>query len=388
MAHVDQRIGPALAVAVRAPGLDKAHSPVKLHCAAVLGIHIDRHSGIFGQGVLNHRFPDACAMVCRINEQGFQHSVGHKHERHCAVILVYGQQQGHLRQECRHFITDGNAVLWCQKQVRGIHRIGPDGQGARRIVRSGLAQGNHGAQLIVPPAALQLGRVEANSIVMNQHETQPPMKVAIIPVTPLEQNCTLVWCTKTMKGAFIDAGGDIDKLKLAIERSGVTIEKLLVTHGHVDHCGVTGILARDLDVPIEGPHEADRFWISRLDDDGRRWGITGEVFEPDRWLSDGETVTIGELELDVIHCPGHTPGHVVFHHAPSRFAIVGDVLFQGSIGRTDFPMGNHQDLLDSITQKLWPLGDDVMFVPGHGPNSTFGRERQTNSFVSDFALKQ
>ncbi|KPF93570.1 hypothetical protein IP81_02220 [Novosphingobium sp. AAP83] len=221
---------------------------------------------------------------------------------------------------------------------------------------------------------------------MTQTASEPPMKVAIIPVTPLQQNCTLVWCTKTMKGAFIDAGGDLDKLKLAVERSGVTIEKLLVTHGHIDHCGMTGILAKELGVPIEGPQEADRFWIAQLKEDGQRWGIQGEVFEPNRWLNDGETVTIGDLVLDVIHCPGHTPGHVIFYHAPSRFAIVGDVLFQGSIGRTDFPLGNHQDLIDSITQKLWPLGNDVTFVPGHGPNSTFGRERQTNGFVSDYVL--
>lgn len=221
---------------------------------------------------------------------------------------------------------------------------------------------------------------------MIQAPAEPPMKVAIIPVTPLQQNCTLVWCTKTMKGAFIDAGGDLDKLKLAVERSGVTIEKLLVTHGHIDHCGMTGVLAKELGVPIEGPHEADRFWIAQLKEDGQRWGINGEVFEPDRWLNDGETVTIGDLVLDVIHCPGHTPGHVIFYHAPSRFAIVGDVLFQGSIGRTDFPLGNHQDLIDSITQKLWPLGNEVTFVPGHGPNSTFGRERQANAFVSDYAL--
>ena len=215
---------------------------------------------------------------------------------------------------------------------------------------------------------------------------QPPMKVAIIPVTPLQQNCTLVWCTRTMRGALIDAGGDLDRLMQAIAKSGVTIEKLLVTHGHIDHCGGTGVLAKELGVPIEGPHEADRFWIARLDEDGRRWGIDGHVFEPDRWLEGGDTVTIGDLVLDVVHCPGHTPGHVVFYHAPSRFAIVGDVLFQGSIGRTDFPMGNHQDLIDSITQKLWPLGSDVTFVPGHGQTSTFGRERQANAFVADSVL--
>ena len=189
-----------------------------------------------------------------------------------------------------------------------------------------------------------------------------------------------------MRGAFIDAGGDLDRLKQAAAKAGVTIEKLLVTHGHIDHCGGTGILAKELGVPVEGPQEADRFWISRLEEDGRRWGLPGEPFEPSRWLEDGDTVTVGELVLDVIHCPGHTPGHVVFFHAPSRFAIVGDVLFQGSIGRTDFPLGDHQQLIDSITGKLWPLGSDVTFVPGHGPVSTFGRERQANPFVGDAAL--
>jgi len=213
---------------------------------------------------------------------------------------------------------------------------------------------------------------------------QPPLKVAILPVTPLQQNCTLVWCTKTMRGAFIDAGGDLPLLRQAIAKTGVTIEKLLVTHGHLDHCGGTKAFARELGVPIEGPEEADRYWLEKLD--SGRYGIPGEVFEPDRWLHDGDTVTIGDCVLDVVHCPGHTPGHVVFFHAPSRFAIVGDVIFEGSIGRTDFPLGNHQQLLDSITQKLWPLGNDVTFVPGHGPVSTFGRERQTNAYVADSVL--
>ena len=209
------------------------------------------------------------------------------------------------------------------------------------------------------------------------------MKAVIVPVTALQQNCTLIWCTKTMKGAFTDPGGDLDRLKAAVEKAGVTLEKLLVTHGHLDHCGQTGILAKELGLPIEGPHEADRFWIARLGDDGKNYGMHGEVFEPTRWLHDGDKVTVGDLELDVIHCPGHTPGHVVFYHAPSHFAVVGDVLFQGSIGRTDFPLGNHQDLIDSITQKLWPLGQDVTFIPGHGPVSTFGQERRTNPFVAD-----
>lgn len=220
----------------------------------------------------------------------------------------------------------------------------------------------------------------------NSSAHTPPMRAAIIPVTPLQQNCTLIWCTKTMKGALVDPGGDLDRLKQAVEKAGVTLEKLLVTHGHLDHCGQTGLLAKELGLPIEGPQEADRFWIDRLPEDGQRWGMAGYSFEPDRWLHDGDKVTVGELELDVIHCPGHTPGHVVLYHAPSRFAIVGDVLFQGSIGRTDFPMSNHQDLIDAITRKLWPLGDDVLFVPGHGPTSTFGQERATNPFVGDRAL--
>ncbi|WFL76541.1 MBL fold metallo-hydrolase [Altererythrobacter arenosus] len=214
----------------------------------------------------------------------------------------------------------------------------------------------------------------------------PPMRAAIIPVTPLQQNCSLIWCTRTMKAALVDPGGDLDRLKEAVDKVGVTLEKLLVTHGHIDHCGQTGILAEELGLPIEGPHEDDRFWIARLDDDGARYGINGKTFEPDRWLVDGDTVTVGELTLEVIHCPGHTPGHVVFFHRPSNFAIVGDVLFQGSIGRTDFPLGNHQDLIDSITKKLWPLGEGVTFIPGHGPTSTFGQERKTNAFVSDYAL--
>ncbi len=215
---------------------------------------------------------------------------------------------------------------------------------------------------------------------------KPPLQAAIIPVTPLQQNCCLIWCTETMKGAFTDAGGDLPLLKAAAAKQGVTIEKLLVTHGHLDHCGQTGLLAKELGVPIEGPHEEDRFWISQLDDDGRKWGMNAQTFEPDRWLQDGDTVTVGKLTLDVIHCPGHTPGHVVFYHAPSHFAIVGDVLFQGSIGRTDFPRGNHQQLIDSITQKLWPLGNETAFVPGHGPMSTFGQERKTNGYVSDYLL--
>jgi hydroxyacylglutathione hydrolase len=214
----------------------------------------------------------------------------------------------------------------------------------------------------------------------------PPLRAAIVPVTPLQQNCTLLWCTATMRGAFVDPGGDLDRLKAAAAQHGVTIEKILLTHGHIDHCGQAGILAAELEVDIEGPHEADRFWIARLEDDGMRYGIGGQPFEPARWLHDGNTVTVGELTLRVRHCPGHTPGHVVFHHAPSRLAIVGDVLFAGSIGRTDFPLGNHQDLIDSIIGRLWPMGGDTAFIPGHGPMSTFAQERATNPFVGDSVL--
>ena len=217
-------------------------------------------------------------------------------------------------------------------------------------------------------------------------EPQPPLRAAIIPVTGFQQNCTLIWCTATMRGAVVDAGGDLDRIRAAIRQNGVTVEKLLVTHGHLDHCGGVAELAAELGVPIEGPHEADRFWIARLADDSRGFGIPGTPFEPDRWLEDGDVVTVGQLELGVRHCPGHTPGHVVFHHAPSRLALVGDVLFQGSIGRTDFPMGNHQDLIDAITGRLWPMGGDTRFICGHGPMSSFAHERATNPYVADRVL--
>jgi hydroxyacylglutathione hydrolase len=216
--------------------------------------------------------------------------------------------------------------------------------------------------------------------------SEAPMKAAIVPVTPLQQNCTLLWCTKTMRGAFVDPGGDLPRLKAAAAEAGATIEKILLTHGHIDHCGQAGVLAKDLGVPIEGPHEADGYWISRLDEDGKRWGIPGEPFEPSRWLEDGDSVEVGELAFGVRHCPGHTPGHVIFHHAVSKLAMVGDVLFKGSIGRWDFPLGDHAQLVRSITTRLWPLGNETAFIPGHGPMSTIGHERATNPLVGDAAL--
>lgn len=216
--------------------------------------------------------------------------------------------------------------------------------------------------------------------------TDAPLKAVIIPVTPLQQNCTLLWCTKTNKAALSDPGGDLSRLKAAVEEHGVDLEKIIITHGHLDHCGQAGMLAEELGIPIEGPHKDDLFWIDQLDGDGARYGMVAKSFEPDRWLNDGDQVTVGELVLDVIHCPGHTPGHVIFYHQPSKLAVVGDVIFQGSIGRTDFPRGNHQDLINAITEKLWPLGDDVTFIPGHGPTSQFGYERKTNAFVADDVL--
>lgn len=210
---------------------------------------------------------------------------------------------------------------------------------------------------------------------------------AIVPVTAFEQNATLFWCKATMRGAWVDPGGDLDRLCDAAAAKGVTVEKILLTHGHIDHCGQAGVLARRLGVPIEGPHEEDRFWIDMHAVVGQQYGMTGaEPFTPDRWLADGDRVMVGEVAFEVLHCPGHTPGHVVFHNAAAGIAQVGDVLFHGSIGRTDFPRGNHADLIASITTKLWPLGDHTRFVPGHGPMSTFGVERRSNPHVGDRAL--
>ena len=216
--------------------------------------------------------------------------------------------------------------------------------------------------------------------------TKPPLQAMIVPVTPLQQNCTLIWCTATMKAAVVDPGGDRARIVAAAEQAGVTIEKIWLTHGHLDHAGEAKPLADELGVPIEGPHEADRFWLSRLGDDGRSWGVPGTPFEPDRWLREGDTVSVGDLTLDVYETPGHTQGHVVFHHAPSNFAQVGDVLFQGSVGRTDLPGGDHAQLIRSVVEKLWPLGDATAFIPGHGQPSTFAHERRFNPFVSDAAL--
>jgi glyoxylase-like metal-dependent hydrolase (beta-lactamase superfamily II) len=213
------------------------------------------------------------------------------------------------------------------------------------------------------------------------------VKITLIPVTPFQQNCSILVDEASGRAAVVDPGGDLDRVMEALGRTGATLEKILVTHGHLDHCSGAAELRRRTGVPIEGPQREDRFWIEQLPRAASQYGFPpAESFEPDRWLEDGDTVTVGSAELQVRHCPGHTPGHVVFYSAPERVAIVGDVLFAGSIGRTDFPRGDHATLIRSITQKLWPLGGDVTFVPGHGPVSTFGEERETNPFVSDSAL--
>ncbi len=206
----------------------------------------------------------------------------------------------------------------------------------------------------------------------------------IVPVTPYQQNCSIIKCESTGRAAIVDPGGDTQNILAAIEKMGARVEKIILTHGHMDHCAASDVLRKQLDVPIEGPHREDLFWIDKLPESCKMSGFPhAEAFVPDRWLEEGDRVTVGEQVLDVYHCPGHTPGHVVFLHESQKVAWVGDVLFQGSIGRTDFPRGNHEQLISSIRDKLFPLGDDITFIPGHGPTSTFGHERQTNPFVAD-----
>ncbi|MGY8526559.1 MBL fold metallo-hydrolase [Paracidovorax citrulli] len=210
------------------------------------------------------------------------------------------------------------------------------------------------------------------------------MQVLLIPVTPFQQNCSLLIDEATSRAAVCDPGGDLDRIEAAMAEHNVTLEKIFLTHGHLDHCAGAAELASRFAVPIEGPHVEERFWLDQLGEQTQRFGFGhAKPFEPDRWLDEGDTVQFGGETLQVRHCPGHTPGHVIFFSETARLALVGDVLFAGSIGRTDFPRGDHPTLLRSIRTKLWPLGDDVTFVPGHGPVSTFGQERRTNPFVGD-----
>ena len=217
--------------------------------------------------------------------------------------------------------------------------------------------------------------------------TPPRLKAAIVPVTPFQQNCSILWDEATRAGAVVDPGGDLDEILATVERAGVRLEKILVTHGHLDHAGQVQDLRERLKLPVEGPQREDAFWIDQMPAQSRMFGFGAQrAFVPDRWLEHGDTVTVGPHRFEAIHCPGHTPGHIVFFQREARLAVVGDVLFQGSIGRSDFPRGDHEALIASIRERLFPLGDDIRFIPGHGPMSTFGAERRSNPFVSDLAV--
>lgn len=220
-----------------------------------------------------------------------------------------------------------------------------------------------------------------------QDDQAPSLSLRIVPVTPFEQNCSLLICKQTQQAVAIDPGGDLDKIDRALKQRGASLVYVLLTHGHIDHCGQAREYADRHQVALIGPHEDDAFWIDQLPMQGQRFGFpTLKAFKPDRWLKQGDMLSFGKQKLEVHHTPGHTPGHVVFHHRAVGLAIVGDVLFDGSIGRTDFPRGNHADLIASIQRELWPMGNDTRFVPGHGPMSSFGEQRAHNPYVSDAAL--
>lgn len=220
-----------------------------------------------------------------------------------------------------------------------------------------------------------------------QPDQNPTMKCYMVPVTAFAQNSSVLICEASRKAAIVDPGGDLEKLIEVLEEENVELEKIFLTHGHMDHVAGTEELARRLSVTVEGPHKADLNLIEKLPESCAKSGFPpAKSFVPDRWLDEGDTVKFGDQRLQVRHCPGHTPGHVIFYYESGHLAIVGDVLFQGSIGRSDFPGGNHQQLLESIVTRLWPLGNEVTFVPGHGPASTFGEERKTNPFVADSIL--
>ena len=222
---------------------------------------------------------------------------------------------------------------------------------------------------------------------MTKDPQEKTVRAIVVPVTPFQQNCSIVWCLETSMGAVFDPGGDLDNILKAIEENDVTVEKILITHAHLDHAGGAHELSKILNVPIEGPHKEDLFLMESLAQQGEKFGLHGaKVFKTDRYLENGDEVKIGNQILGVRHCPGHTPGHIIFFHEQSQLAVVGDVIFQGSIGRSDLPRGNHEELVNSIVNRLWPLGDNMTFIPGHGPLSTFGQERLTNPYVSDFAL--
>ncbi len=210
------------------------------------------------------------------------------------------------------------------------------------------------------------------------------LQYKILPVTPFAQNCTLFWCDETMEAVVIDPGGDIEKIIQAVSQAKLKLTKVLLTHAHIDHAGATQAVVDYFNVVIEGPHKADQFWIDLIPMQIERFGFTGaQIFTPDRWLDQGDKVHFGNLELEVYFCPGHTPGHIVFFHRGAKLAQVGDVLFKGSVGRTDFPRGDQATLIKSIKENLFPLGNDVRFIPGHGAMSTFGEEKRSNPFVAE-----
>jgi len=210
------------------------------------------------------------------------------------------------------------------------------------------------------------------------------LQVEVIPVTPFQQNCSIIWCSDTMEGAVIDPGGEVENIQNIINKHQIRVEKILLTHGHLDHAGGAAKLARELEKPVIGPQKDDDFWLQGIAQQAQSYGFPGaENCSPDQWLDDGDKIVVGNETLDVYHCPGHTPGHVIFYHQPSELAFVGDVLFKGSIGRTDFPRGDHATLIQSIKTKLWPLGNQTRFISGHGEISDFATERATNPFVAD-----
>jgi glyoxylase-like metal-dependent hydrolase (beta-lactamase superfamily II) len=211
----------------------------------------------------------------------------------------------------------------------------------------------------------------------------PELKAAIIPVTPFEQNCTLLWDEESKSAMVVDPGGDIERIGEAIKELGLKVERIVLTHGHIDHAGGAAALKEALGVEVVGPHEEDRFLLDGLAEQGQMYGLTGaRDVTPDRWLKEGDSLEVGGIVFDILHCPGHTPGHIVLVQKDAKIAIVGDVLFRGSIGRTDFPRGDHETLIRSIKEKLFTLGDDVAFISGHGPASTIGHERETNPFLA------